>query len=341
MKKIVFAGTPEIAQTCLQSLLDAGYEIQACLTQPDRPKGRGRVLTASPVKQLALQHKIPVYQPDKLSGSNVAELLRQLESDLMVVVAYGMIIPKSMLAIPNYGCINVHTSLLPRWRGAAPIQQAILAGDAVTGVTIMQMDPGLDTGDILTQATCSIPATMTAGELYQELSVLGARQLLETLTQIWAGEMVPIPQPDVGVTYAHKINKHDGAIDWQQSALEIERRVRAFNPWPVAFATLQTVQLRIWRAQVLRDDSIINATKAGISVTATANESKSGNILTTTTDGIKHGTILAATTAGIAVATGQGVLLLTEVQLPGKKAMPVHEVLHSQQQLFAPGGIFL
>lgn len=333
MKNLVFAGTPEIAATCLQALLADGYHIQACLTQPDRPKGRGRMLAASPVKQLAMANNIPVYQPAKLrggvAGSAIIALLRQLAPEVMIVVAYGLIIPIEILAIPKYGCLNVHTSLLPRWRGAAPIQHAILAGDQQTGVTIMQMDEGLDTGAILSQYSCEITDTTTADQLYQNLAQLGSKALLATLRQLAAGTISQQPQAAALATYAHKIEKIDGLIDWRKSAQVIERQIRAYNSWPVAYTYVfcndltagagnQSIQLRIWEAQLMP---------------AAASQ--------TNTQQAEAGTILTASALGLEVVTGAGSLLITKAQLPGKKVMLMRDILNSQQALFKPGSKFV
>ncbi|MBB71818.1 MAG: methionyl-tRNA formyltransferase [Legionellales bacterium] len=308
-QKILFAGTPEIAATVLAALLDSPYDVIGVYTQPDRPAGRGRKLTASPVKALAEQHQLPVYQPTSLKSTAEQQVLKALGADLMVVVAYGLILPQAVLDSFPLGCVNVHVSLLPRWRGAAPIQHAILAGDAQTGVTIMQMDAGLDTGPMLLQKTCTIEPNETAGQLHDKLAELGASALLETLNN-W--QTIDASQQDVShSTYASKISKADGLIDWWLNATEIQRKVRAFNPWPVAFSHLHEQTIRIWQAEVL-------------------NEQASG----------APGTIIAADAAGIDVATGDGILRITQLQIPGGKALSAQDILNAKHDVFNPGQRF-
>ncbi len=308
---IVFAGTPEFAINPLQALLQSKHHIAAVFTQPDRPAGRGRILHVSPVKKIAEQHQLPVYQPERLKDPATQEILRNLQPDLLVVVAYGLILPKAVLEIPRNGCINIHASLLPRWRGAAPIQHAILAGDKVTGITTMQMDAGLDTGDILITNACEITAQETSQSLQDKLSPLGATTLLETLEQLEKDLLSPQKQNEAEATYAHKIEKIQAKIHWQESALVIDRKIRAYNPSPVAFSELQDEIVRVWRATPL-------------------------NTTTTTTPG----TILKADHTGIDVATGYGILRLLELQLAGGKRLGVREILNSKSSLFAVGAFF-
>lgn len=290
--KIVFAGTPEFALPALDALLASRHRVVAVYTQPDRRAGRGRRLTPSPVKRRALAHGIPVLQPKRLRKPEVQAELTDFTPDVMVVAAYGLLLPPEVLAIPPHGCLNIHASLLPRWRGAAPIQRAILAGDQETGVTIMQMDAGLDTGALLATLSCPIGPDDTSQTLHDRLAKLGAGALLSTLEQLQTGHLQPRPQTGYGVSYAAKIEKSEAELDWQQAAAALARRVQAFNPWPVAQTRFAGQVLRIWRARP-----------------------ESGGRREV------PGSVLRADRNGIAVATGDGVLVLTEVQLPGKKPM--------------------
>lgn len=307
--KIVFAGTPEFAIEPLKALLSSKHYVVAVFTQPDRPAGRGQTLHKSPVKMLAQLHNIPVYQPDRLKKPEDQEILRELKPDLLVVVAYGLILPKAVLDIPKFGCINIHASLLPRWRGAAPIQHAILAGDKTTGICTMQMDESLDTGDILLKKTCDITPDETSQTLHDKLALLGSTALIETLEQLEQGALSPQKQdPTIPTTYATKISKANAKIDWQESAAVIDCKIRAFNPWPVAFTELAGQAIRVWSA------------KPHVSATSQNN--------------IKPGTILAIHKDSMDVATGDGVLTLLELQLPGGKRLPVGEILHARGEIF-------
>ncbi len=297
---IVFAGTPEFAVPSLQAVIDSPHRVAAVFTQPDRPAGRGRKLTASPVKQLAAAHHIPVHQPTSLKKATEQERLQGLDVDVMVVAAYGLILPAAVLAIPRLGCINVHASLLPRWRGASPIAHAILTGDDVTGITIIQMNTGLDAGDMLGWEECPIEPHDTAQSLHDRLSVLGARALMDTLGELIHGEAIPTPQAADQVTYAPKLDKAAAEVDWRQPAPVLERMVRAFNPWPVAHTYMDQAPLRLWRALV------INGSAAQA-----------------------PGTVLCATREGIDVACGEGVLRLTCIQRPGGRPLEVEEYLNA------------
>jgi len=309
--KIIFAGTPEIAVPSLQALINSEHEIVAVYTKPDQPAGRGQKLTASPIKQLAVAHHLPVQQPISLRDANEQELLRRWQVDIMVVIAYGLILPKTVLAIPRLGCINIHVSLLPRWRGAAPIQHAILAGDKTTGITIMQMDEGLDTGPILYQLPCPIHPTDTSQQLHDRLAELGAKALLTTLPHIANNTCQAKPQNNADACYAKKIEKQDAEINWQNNAEIIDRQIRAFNPWPIAYSYLNEQTIRIWQAE-----------------------------LTQTTRSQPAGTIVHANKKGIEVATGNYLLRLLALQLPGGRSLSVSELLNSKAEMFAVGKRF-
>ncbi len=305
---IVFAGTPDFAAHHLQVLLDSPHNVFAVYTQPDRPAGRGKKLVASPVKNLALEHSIPVYQPINFKAEEDQQALKALQADIMVVVAYGLLLPKIVLDTPKLGCINVHASLLPRWRGAAPIQRALAAGDNETGVTIMQMDVGLDTGDMLVKARCPIEPSDTGGTLHDKLLAIGGPALLEALDQLANGTSQPQQQDNNQSNYAAKITKDELAINWAAAATDIERDIRAFNPFPICHAGLEGERLRIFRAEVAVQSSDTTP-----------------------------GTIISADKTGIVVACGKDCLRLLELQLPGKKAMPVADVMNGYAQRFTPG----
>ena len=310
--KIVFAGTPEFAAGVLQALLDSPHQVIACYTQPDRPAGRGRKLSPSPVKVLAQQHEIAVYQPLNFKQADDVAALQALKADLMVVVAYGLILPQAVLDAPRLGCVNVHASILPRWRGAAPIQRAIAAGDEESGVTLMQMDKGLDTGAMLHKVFTPIHAQDTGGSLHDRLAALGAQALVHTLDLLAEGKAVPEVQNHDQATYAHKLTKEEGRLDWNLPASELHNLIRAFNPWPVCHTTLEGDTVRVWNAERMPD-----STQA------------------------EPGQILAVDRQGITVATGQGLLRLTELQLPGGKCLPVSALLNSRADWLIPGKRFI
>ncbi|SJL84819.1 methionyl-tRNA formyltransferase [Vibrio palustris] len=306
--RIVFAGTPDFAARHLAALLSSEHEVIAVYTQPDRPAGRGKKLKASPVKEIALEHHIPVYQPENFKSDEAKQELAALDADIMVVVAYGLLLPKAVLDIPKLGCINVHGSLLPRWRGAAPIQRSIWAGDQETGVTIMQMDVGLDTGDMLSVATLPIESTDTSATMYEKLAELGPQALVECLHSIAVGSAQPIKQDDELANYAKKLSKEEARIDWHLEAQAIERCIRAFNPWPMSHFSIEDNAVKVWQARV-----------------------------ETTTSDQPAGTILQADKTGIYIATGHQTLVLETLQIPGKRAMAVQDLLNSRAAWFEVG----
>lgn len=297
--KIIFAGTPAFSATALEALKAAGYDIALVLTQPDRPAGRGMKAMPGAVKVLAKQYGLPLLQPHSLNGAEVNTQLDAIHADAMIVAAYGLILPSTVLALPRYGCLNIHASLLPRWRGAAPIQRAILAGDRETGITIMQMDKGLDTGNMLLQRSIRIGRDDTAQMLHDKLSLLGADCIIETLVQLEQGNLSPVPQSEVGATYAPKLKKDEARINWELGAEFIHRAVRAFNPWPGAHTLMDGNILKIWRTRIGTD-----------------------------TDGLNHrppGEIAAIDSNGITVRCGEGVIILEVVQKSGGKKMNAAE----------------
>jgi len=303
--RLVFAGTPEFSVPCLEACRASGAEVVAVYTQPDRPAGRGRRLTPSPVKQAALAAGLAVEQPESLKPADVQQRLADYRPDLLVVVAYGLILPRKVLAIPRLGCWNVHASLLPRWRGAAPIQRAILAGDAESGVDLMRMEAGLDTGPVLLERRTPISRDDTGGSLHDRLAALGANVLAEGLRRTLAGEtLVATPQPEEGVTYAHKLDKAEARLDFSRPAIELERQVRAFGPWPVAEGEIAGEALRIWAAHALEGDHAA-----------------------------APGSVLGAGRDGIDIACGQGALRITAVQRAGGKRIGATDYLNARPEL--------
>jgi methionyl-tRNA formyltransferase len=307
--KIVFAGTPLFAKVQLEALIKAGFNIVAVYTQPDRPVGRGLKLQPSEVKKAALAANIPVEQPVNFKSTEALERLQNYQPDLMIVSAYGLLLPKTVLNIPKRGCWNVHGSLLPRWRGAAPIQYALLSGDSQTGITLMQMDEGLDTGAMLLKQTLTILPTDTSTSLYDKLAHIGADLLVTLLKQ--DSPLSPIAQDNSQATLAPKITKTQAKLDWNQSATQLFNAIRAFNPWPVAHTSIQGINLKVWQAEIISENG--DSTP---------------------------GTIIEQSSLGLDVATGQGVLRLTEIQLPDKRKMTVSEVINGRAELFAPGQNF-
>ncbi|MDM7859362.1 methionyl-tRNA formyltransferase [Alteromonas sp. ASW11-36] len=305
--RIVFAGTPDFAAQHLAALLATEHDIVAVYTQPDRPAGRGKKLQASSVKQLALEHDLPVLQPHSLKTDDAQATLAATNADLMIVVAYGLILPRAILTTPRLGCWNVHGSILPAWRGAAPIQRSIWAGDAETGVTIMQMDEGLDTGDILHIAKTPIDINETSASLYAKLAELGPTALIEALSTI--KELRAVPQNSEQATYAKKLSKQEAELDWQLEAEQLERNVRAFNPWPVAWFNRNGQAIKVWKASV-----VVGSNKP-------------------------PGTIVSADKQGLRVATSSGDLLITQMQIPGKKTAAVADILNGKAEWFLPGTV--
>lgn len=310
--RVVYAGTPDFACPALKALLQADYSVVGVYTQPDRPSGRGRKIVFGPVKQMAVDADITVYQPETLKTEAAQEALKALKPDVMVVAAYGLILPQVVLDIPRYGCLNIHGSLLPRWRGAAPIHRAIQQGDKETGVTIMQMAAGLDTGDMLAKKVCPITSQDTSGSIHDQLASDGAELLLDVLEKMRAGKLNPEVQDESQVTYAHKLNKQEAIIDWASPAIEIDRMIRAFNPWPVAVTSHNNKPLKCLMSEV--NSSFDNT------------HSNPGEVVNESSNGIE-------------VATGQGSVLIHRLQIPGKKAMDVKDFLNGRSLLGATLGV--
>ena len=310
--RIIYAGTPDFSVAALEALIASEYDVIAVYTQPDRPAGRGRGMQASPVKEKALQYNIPVFQPESLKDESAQTELQALNADLMIVTAYGLLLPAKVLNTPRLGCINIHASLLPRWRGAAPIQRAILAGDKKTGITIMQMDEGLDTGDMLAVAECDISDDDTGSSLHDKLMSLGAETLMSALPGIAEQKDGGVQQDETNTCYASKLSKAEARIDWSLSAVEIQRAIRAYNSWPVAYCLYEKndkpANLRLWQAEVISQD-ISSAD-------------------------IAAGTVIAeSATTGIDVATGNQVLRITQLQAEGKRKMSVSDFLNANSML--------
>lgn len=303
--RVIYAGTPEFAVPALQALIDSQHEVVAVYTQPDRPAGRGRKISFGAVKQVAVDHKIPIEQPESLKTEEIQQVVRDYQADIMIVAAYGLILPQVVLDIPKYGCLNIHGSLLPRWRGAAPIQRAIQSGDSETGNTIMQMAAGLDTGDMLYQSICLISDTDTGEVIHNKLADQGAEDLLIVLKQLVSNNLQPEEQNEALTSYAHKLSKADAHIDWSKPAVEIDRMVRAFNPWPVAFTEYHGKPMKIIMSSVNKGSMDINNPET-----------------------LEFGKVVNESIKGIEVATGKGTLVIHRLQLPGKKAMDVADFLN-------------
>lgn len=308
--RIIFAGTPDFAARHLDALLTSEHEVVGVFTQPDRPAGRGNKLTPSPVKTRASEHDIPVFQPKSLRPAESQQLIAELNADVMVVVAYGLILPQAVLDMPKLGCINVHGSLLPRWRGAAPIQRSLWAGDSQTGITIMQMDVGLDTGNMLHKIECNIEPIDTSATLYNKLAELGPSGMLATLQQLAEGTSRPEVQDEALVTYAEKLSKEEARLDWSLPAKQLERCIRAFNPWPMSYFVIDEQPVKVWRAVALDEQTTA-----------------------------LPGTLVAVGKAGIQIATADGVLNILQLQPAGKKAMSVQDILNSRREWFIEGNV--
>ncbi|KTF13586.1 methionyl-tRNA formyltransferase [Pseudoalteromonas carrageenovora] len=306
--RIIFAGTPDFAARHLQALIQSEHQIVGVYSQPDRPAGRGKKLKASEVKALALEHNLPVFQPQSLKNDDALVDLKNLNADIMIVVAYGLILPKAILEAPRLGCLNVHGSILPRWRGAAPIQRAIWAGDEQTGVTIMQMDEGLDTGDMLHISRCAINADETSASLYTKLAELGPDALIETVNKLAKGELKAEPQNDELANYAKKLSKDEANIDWSMDAAQIERNIRSFNPWPVCFTQMAEQTVKIYQAQV-------------VDQTGSA------------------GQVLSSDKTGVVVACGKHAICITQLQPQGKKPMAISDFLNGRSDWVTPGTV--
>lgn len=301
--RIIFMGTPDFSVPTLEALVASEHEVAAVVTQPDKPKGRGKEIHMSPVKECALKHNIPVYQPVRARDEAFVEEMRTLKPDAMVVIAFGQILPKSLLDLPKYGCVNIHASLLPKYRGAAPIQWAVINGDEETGITTMMMDVEMDTGDMLEKTVIKLNPDETGGSLFDRLSLLGGDLILSTLSKLEKGEITPQPQDHAQATYVKKISKSMGDIDWTMDAVSIERLVRGLNPWPSAFTRWNGKMLKIWEAKVLPDLE----TKAPC------------------------GSVISASDEGLKIQTGNGVLCVTSLQLEGKKRMDTAAFLRGYQ----------
>ncbi len=310
--RIIFAGTPDFSLPCLQALHDSQHEIIAVFTQPDRPAGRGKKLTASPVKQFAEANQLVLHQPASLKQPEVLNLISELNADAMVVVAYGLLIPKSILTLPRLGCLNIHPSLLPKWRGASPIQSSLLHGDTITGVTIMLLDEGMDTGPIITQEEYPIPPNTNSADLHLTLAELGASNLIEALTLLESNTATITPQDHSQATHSSKISKDQAEINWSSSAKSIHQQVMAYNPWPISFTHLGDQVLRIWHARCLD-----------------------------TTSTLAPGSVIDFSKEGISISTGTQDILLTEIQFPGKKPLQASDCYNAYKDRFIPGRTIL
>ena len=360
--RLIFAGTPAFAAHHLQALINSSHSVIAVYTQPDRPAGRGKKLTPSPVKALAQENNLGVYQPVSLKDKDVQAMLNQHKADVMVVVAYGLLLPKAVLDIPHYGCINVHGSLLPRWRGAAPIQRTIGAGDSHSGITIMQMDIGLDTGDMLHKSQCALDAGETSASLHNKLMALGAPALLEALQQIRSSTVNPVKQDDKLATYAEKITKEEAQIDWQQPASTIERNIRAYNPFPVAYSFLEGKRIKFYHADYLSDGkgklsdckdkhstnnllshkNVQNEKTEDRKTQDRTQDRKTQDVKTqngTILSG-KPGEIISFNGSSLKIICGEDVLLVYQLQLPGKKPMQVADMINGYSAFFTVGKCF-
>lgn len=309
---IIYAGTPEFAACVLKTLLTSRHKIVAVYTQPDKPYGRGLKLASSAVKLLALEKQLPLFQPKSLKDSYEVETLKNFNADVMVVAAYGLLLPADVLRVPRLGCINIHPSLLPRWRGAAPIQRTIYEGDSISGVTIMQMDQGLDTGPILLKREYVLDPQETSVTLTHKLAELGGSTLIDALNLLAQNKLVPIPQNEKEASYAQKLSKEEALIDWRKSAIELEREIRAFNPWPIAYTTWQQHHLRIWSAKAIEDSH-----------------------------SMEPRTIVRATAEGIDIATGKGILRLLQLQLPGGKVITASDFYNARRDVLTVGKHFI
>lgn len=306
--RLVFAGTPDFAATALKALLATHHQVVGVYSQPDRPSGRGRKLTPSPVKQVALEAGIPVFQPQTLKTADAQQELRGLDADVMIVAAYGLILPQAVLDTPRHGCLNIHASLLPRWRGAAPIQRAIAAGDSETGITIMQMDAGLDTGAMLLKAVTPIKDSDTGGSLHDRLAELGGDAIVKALWHLEKGELSGELQDDTRACYASKLSKEEGHIDWTLDAPAISRLIRAFNPWPGTYTDLEDLRIRIHEAEILEDTSD------------------------------KHpGTVIRRNREGVDIACGLESLRITRLQLAGSRPQSVNDLINGGKDILMPG----
>lgn len=300
--KVIFMGTPDFSVGTLAALVEAGHEVVLAVTQPDKPKGRGKEMQYTPVKEYALEKGIPVYQPEKVRRPECIEELKKYQADVCVVIAFGQILPKEILEMTPYGCINVHASLLPKYRGAAPIQWAIINGESISGVTTMQMDEGLDTGDMLEKAEVPLGEKITGGELHDLLAEAGAKLCVQTLEKLEKGELKPEKQGETPIAYARMLDKKLGNIDWTRPAVEIERLIRGLNPWPSAYTTWNEKTMKIWDADVVDEEKTA-----------------------------EPGTIIEVTKQTFSVQTGEGALRINELQIPGKKKMSADAFLRGYQ----------